>query len=62
MRLQHLLESVNEEMLKRSRRTRRQKRTLRSVRREAKETSKMIALAAIKYGDLSNQASKDYIF
>ncbi len=22
----------------------------------------MIALAAIKYGDLSNQASKDYIF
>ncbi len=33
MRLQYLLESVNEEMLKRSRRTRRQKRTLRSVRK-----------------------------
>ena len=29
---------------------------------EAKETSKKIALAAIKYGDLSNQPSKDYIF
>ncbi len=29
---------------------------------EAKETAKIVALAAIKYGDLSNQASKDYIF
>ena len=26
------------------------------------ETAKTIALAAIKYGDLSNQASKDYVF
>ena len=30
--------------------------------KEAKETAKMVALSAIKYGDLSNQASKDYIF
>jgi arginyl-tRNA synthetase len=29
---------------------------------EAKETAKTVALSAIKYGDLSNQASKDYIF
>ncbi len=29
---------------------------------EAKKTSEMVALAAIKYGDLSNQATKDYIF
>lgn len=29
---------------------------------EARETADKIALAAIKYGDLSNQASKDYIF
>ncbi len=29
---------------------------------EAKQTAKMVALSAIKYGDLSNQASKDYIF
>ena len=29
---------------------------------EAKETAGIIALAALKYGDLSNQASKDYIF
>ncbi|MDO4320934.1 MAG: arginine--tRNA ligase [Lachnospiraceae bacterium] len=29
---------------------------------EAAETAKLVALSAIKYGDLSNQASKDYIF
>jgi len=29
---------------------------------EARQTAKTVALAAIKYGDLSNQASKDYIF
>ncbi|MCR5687804.1 MAG: arginine--tRNA ligase [Lachnospiraceae bacterium] len=29
---------------------------------EAEETSRTVALAAIKYGDLSNQATKDYIF
>ena len=29
---------------------------------EAKETSRTVALAAIKYGDLSNQATKDYVF
>ena len=29
---------------------------------EAKSTAKKIALSALKYGDLSNQPSKDYIF
>lgn len=29
---------------------------------EAEKTAEMVALAALKYGDLSNQASKDYIF
>ena len=29
---------------------------------EAKATAKVVALSAVKYGDLSNQASKDYIF
>ena len=29
---------------------------------EAVSTAKMVALSAIKYGDLSNQASKDYVF
>jgi len=30
--------------------------------REARDTAKIIALAALKYGDLSNQISKDYVF
>lgn len=29
---------------------------------EARNTAKMVGLAALKYGDLSNQASKDYVF
>ncbi len=29
---------------------------------DARETAKMIGLAALKYGDLSNQAAKDYVF
>ena len=29
---------------------------------EAEKTARQVALAALKYGDLSNQASKDYIF
>ncbi len=29
---------------------------------EARETSGIVALSAIKYGDLSNQATKDYVF
>ncbi len=29
---------------------------------EAEETAKVVGLAALKYGDLSNQASKDYVF
>ena len=35
----------------------------RSVKDEnAEKTAQMVGLSAIKYGDLSNQASKDYIF
>ena len=30
--------------------------------KEANNTAKIVGLAALKYGDLSNQASKDYIF
>ena len=29
---------------------------------EAKETAKIVGLSALKYGDLSNQAAKDYVF
>jgi arginyl-tRNA synthetase len=35
----------------------------RSVKdKDAQETAKIVGLSAIKYGDLSNQASKDYVF
>lgn len=30
--------------------------------KEAEETAKIVGIAALKYGDLSNQASKDYVF
>ena len=30
--------------------------------KDARETAKIVGLSAIKYGDLSNQATKDYIF
>ena len=30
--------------------------------RRAKETAEIVGLSAIKYGDLSNQATKDYVF
>ena len=29
---------------------------------EARKTAQMVALSAMKYGDLSNQAAKDYVF
>ena len=36
--------------------------SMRSTRRRQRETAKIVGLSAIKYGDLSNQASKDYVF
>lgn len=62
MRLEHLVAGVNDEMLKKITENQKSKDDLGISEEEAKETAKMIALAAIKYGDLSNQASKDYIF
>lgn len=56
MRLENLISQINEQML--------QKITENHAveEEEARRTAKMVAMAAIKYGDLSNQASKDYIF
>lgn len=56
MRLEMLLNDINEEMYK--------KITSNHdiEENEAKEISKIVGLAAVKYGDLSNQATKDYIF
>lgn len=62
MRLEYLLKEIDDEMLKKIMENRKTKENLDISEEEAKETAKTIALAAIKYGDLSNQASKDYIF
>ena len=62
MRLEYLLEEIYEEMLKKILENQKTKENLDISMEEAKDTARKIALAAIKYGDLSNQASKDYIF
>ncbi len=56
MRLESLLADINEEMY--------QKITNNHEveEKEARATAKIVALAAVKYGDLSNQATKDYVF
>ena len=56
MRLEHLIGSINEEMFKKIT----ENHTVDPE--EAKKTAEIVGLSAIKYGDLSNQASKDYIF
>lgn len=62
MRLEYLVRSINEEMLKKITENQKNKDDLDMNEEEAVKTAKTVALAAIKYGDLSNQASKDYIF
>ena len=56
MRLEYLVSGINEEMYKKIA----DNHTVEEA--EGRETAKTVALSAIKYGDLSNQASKDYIF
>ena len=56
MRLEVLLNEINEEMYNKI------KDNHEVSEDEARATAKIVALAAVKYGDLSNQASKDYIF
>ena len=56
MRLENLLKEINEEMYRKITDNRE------VDEEEARETAKKVALSAIKYGDLSNQASKDYVF
>lgn len=56
MRLENLIAEINEEMYHKIVENR-------SVRdKDAEETAKLVGLSAIKYGDLSNQATKDYVF
>lgn len=56
MRLEQLIADTNAEVLKKVRDNHE------IPEEEAEETARLVALAAIKYGDLSNQAAKDYIF
>lgn len=56
MRLEELIGDINREMYQKIVENR-------SVRdKDAEETAAIVGLSAIKYGDLSNQATKDYIF
>lgn len=56
MRLEMLLKEINDEMYRKI------VENKSMSEEEARETAKTVALSAVKYGDLSNQASKDYIF
>ena len=56
MRLEHLIADIEEEMYHKI------MDNHEIDPQEARETAKIVGLSAIKYGDLSNQASKDYVF
>lgn len=56
MRLEVLISEIQEEMYKKIT----ENRTVEEA--EARQTAGIVGLSAIKYGDLSNQASKDYVF
>jgi arginyl-tRNA synthetase len=56
MRLEDLINDINQEMLKKIM----DNRTV--SEEDAKATAQIVGLAALKYGDLSNQATKDYVF
>ena len=56
MRLEYLIEDINEKMYEKIVENRA------IEEEEARETAKKVGLAALKYGDLSNQAAKDYVF
>lgn len=56
MRLENLIADINEEMYHKIVDNHEVEET------EARATAQVVALAAVKYGDLSNQATKDYVF
>ena len=58
MRLEALIDEANEAALEKMK----EGRDIDENDSEVKKTAQMVALSAIKYGDLSNQATKDYIF
>lgn len=56
MRLENLIKSVNDEVYRKIMENRNMEEE------EARSIAAQVGLAALKYGDLSNQVSKDYIF
>ena len=56
MRLEYLIRDINEAVCEKIR------EKDKVPEEEIEETSRKVALAAVKYGDLSNQATKDYVF
>ena len=60
-RLENLIGEINEEMLRKIKENA-QTKGYEVEDSEAEKTAKIVGLAAIKYGDLSNQPAKDYIF
>lgn len=61
MRLENLIREINEEMIRKIHENAEEK-GYQADEAQAVETARIVGLAAIKYGDLSNQAAKDYIF
>lgn len=61
MRLENLIREINEEMIRKIHENAEEK-GYQADETQAEETARIVGLAAIKYGDLSNQAAKDYIF
>lgn len=61
MRLENLIREINEEMIRKIHENAEEK-GYQADEAQAAETARIVGLAAIKYGDLSNQAAKDYIF
>ncbi len=60
-RLENLIAEINEEMLRKIKENAETK-GYQLDEEEAAQTAKIVGLAAIKYGDLSNQPAKDYVF
>ena len=60
-RLENLIEEINVEMLRKIKENAELK-GYQIDEEEAVKTAKIVGLAAIKYGDLSNQPAKDYVF
>ena len=56
LRLEHLIKMVTDEVYNKIMQNRNMEED------QAKEVAEKVGIAALKYGDLSNQASKDYVF